>query len=260
MVIDGRDMTLVPPHRRDVGMIFQSYALFPHLDVRRNVGYGLEVRRVARAEAERRIEEALNLVSLTELSDRYPSQLSGGQQQRVAIARVLVLEPTRRCANVEALPCMYLHVRSRYAIPPEPGMRSAAPAPPAACKGCRLSMRCPGSPSPRPWSSAAKGPRRRSRCRPQLRNGYRGIDVRLQGRRSAPRAFPGGIPHPPSGSNREGIVDAAIVTVNSALNSMQAGNFRDRRKPRSGAGDANARGLNRNRTCRTSAPAPGSLW
>ena len=94
VVIDGRDMTLVPPHRRDVGMIFQSYALFPHLDVRRNVGYGLEVRRVARPEAERRIEEALNLVSLAELSDRYPSQLSGGQQQRVAIARVLVLEPT----------------------------------------------------------------------------------------------------------------------------------------------------------------------
>ena len=94
MVIGGRDMTLVPPHRRDVGMIFQSYALFPHLSVRRNVEYGLSVRRVARAERDDRVAKALDLVSLGGLADRYPSQLSGGQQQRVAIARVLVLEPT----------------------------------------------------------------------------------------------------------------------------------------------------------------------
>ena len=94
VVIGGRDMTLVPPHRRDVGMIFQSYALFPHLSVRRNVEYGLSVRKVARAERESRATRALDLVSLGGLADRYPSQLSGGQQQRVAIARVLVLEPT----------------------------------------------------------------------------------------------------------------------------------------------------------------------
>ena len=94
VVIGERDMTLVPPHRRDVGMIFQSYALFPHLSVRRNVEYGLSVRKVARGERDRRVAEALALVSLGELADRYPSQLSGGQQQRVAIARVLVLEPT----------------------------------------------------------------------------------------------------------------------------------------------------------------------
>ena len=94
VVIGGRDMTLVPPHRRDVGMIFQSYALFPHLDVRRNVAYGLSVRKVGRAETDRRVAEALDLVSLGGFADRYPSQLSGGQQQRVAIARVLVLEPT----------------------------------------------------------------------------------------------------------------------------------------------------------------------
>ena len=94
VVIGGRDMTLVPPHRRDVGMIFQSYALFPHLSVRRNVEYGLSVRRVARAERDDRVAKALDLVSLGGLADRYPSQLSGGQQQRVAIARVLVLEPT----------------------------------------------------------------------------------------------------------------------------------------------------------------------
>ena len=94
VVIGGRDMTLVPPHRRDVGMIFQSYALFPHLDVRRNVEYGLSVRKVARAERAARVAKAIELVSLGGLADRYPSQLSGGQQQRVAIARVLVLEPT----------------------------------------------------------------------------------------------------------------------------------------------------------------------
>ena len=94
VVIGERDMTLVPPHRRDVGMIFQSYALFPHLSVRRNVEYGLSVRKVARSERDDRVSKALDLVSLGDLADRYPSQLSGGQQQRVAIARVLVLEPT----------------------------------------------------------------------------------------------------------------------------------------------------------------------
>ena len=94
VVIGGRDMTLVPPYRRDVGMIFQSYALFPHLDVRRNVEYGLSVRKVARAERAARVAKAIELVSLGGLADRYPSQLSGGQQQRVAIARVLVLELT----------------------------------------------------------------------------------------------------------------------------------------------------------------------
>ena len=94
VVIGERDMTLVPPHRRDVGMIFQSYALFPHLSVRRNVEYGLSVRKVARAERDDRVAKVLDLVSLGDLADRYPSQLSGGQQQRVAIARVLVLEPT----------------------------------------------------------------------------------------------------------------------------------------------------------------------
>ena len=75
-------------------MIFQSYALFPHLSVRRNVEYGLSVRKVARSERDDRVAKALDLVSLGGLADRYPSQLSGGQQQRVAIARVLVLEPT----------------------------------------------------------------------------------------------------------------------------------------------------------------------
>jgi ABC-type Fe3+/spermidine/putrescine transport system ATPase subunit len=93
IVLEGRDVTLVPPNKRDVGLIFQNYALFPHLSVRKNVAYGLSVRRVERGEIERRVAEALALVSLSDLAERYPSQLSGGQQQRVAIARALVLEP-----------------------------------------------------------------------------------------------------------------------------------------------------------------------
>ncbi len=93
ILVGDRDITLVPPHRREVGMIFQSYALFPHMTVARNVGYGLSVRRVPRTEIERRVAEALDAVSLGEFADRYPSQLSGGQQQRVAIARVLILRP-----------------------------------------------------------------------------------------------------------------------------------------------------------------------
>ena len=93
IVVDGRDVTLVPPNKREVGLIFQDYALFPHLNVRRNVAYGLSVRKVARRDIERKVDQALDLVSLSDLAERYPNQLSGGQQQRVAIARALVLEP-----------------------------------------------------------------------------------------------------------------------------------------------------------------------
>ncbi len=93
IVLDGRDVTLVPPNKREVGLIFQNYALFPHLSVQKNVAYGLSVRRVARGEIERRVADALALVSLSDLAERYPNQLSGGEQQRVAIARALVLEP-----------------------------------------------------------------------------------------------------------------------------------------------------------------------
>ena len=91
--IDGGDMARVPVNRRPVGVVFQGYALFPHLTVAGNVGYGLRMRGMLRAEIARRIATALETVSLTGLEDRYPAQLSGGQQQRVAIARVLVLEP-----------------------------------------------------------------------------------------------------------------------------------------------------------------------
>ncbi|WP_286192072.1 ABC transporter ATP-binding protein [Roseomonas genomospecies 6] len=93
VTIGGRDISGLPAHKRDVGMVFQSYALWPHMTVRRNVAFGLEERRVPRAEIERRVDAALDLVGLRHLADRRPSQLSGGQQQRVALARTIVIEP-----------------------------------------------------------------------------------------------------------------------------------------------------------------------
>ena len=91
--IGERDVTGLPPHARDTGMVFQSYALFPHMDVAGNVGFGLEMRRVGRAERDRRVADALRLVRLDGFADRLPRQLSGGQQQRVALARALVVSP-----------------------------------------------------------------------------------------------------------------------------------------------------------------------
>ena len=83
----------VPAHKRNIGMVFQSYSLFPNLDVRSNVAFGLRVRRVSGAERDRRVGEALERVHLSAMAKRYPHQLSGGQQQRVALARALVVEP-----------------------------------------------------------------------------------------------------------------------------------------------------------------------
>ncbi|MBU6498077.1 MAG: ABC transporter ATP-binding protein [Rhodospirillales bacterium] len=93
VVIGGRDVTAAPPYARDTGMVFQGYALFPHMSVAENVGFGLEMRRVPRAERGARIAEALRLVRLEGLAERRPAQLSGGQQQRVALARALVVNP-----------------------------------------------------------------------------------------------------------------------------------------------------------------------
>ena len=93
VLIGERDVTRLPPYARDTGMVFQGYALFPHMTVAANVGFGLEMRRVARAERERRVAEALRLVRLDGMGDRRPAQLSGGQQQRVALARALVVNP-----------------------------------------------------------------------------------------------------------------------------------------------------------------------
>lgn len=91
--IDGVNMTGVPPFRREIGLVFQSYALFPHKNVLDNVGFGLRMRKVAATETRKRVQEALSLVRLDALGDRFPSELSGGQQQRVALARALVIRP-----------------------------------------------------------------------------------------------------------------------------------------------------------------------
>ena len=90
---DGRDVTDLPPYRRNTGMVFQNYALWPHMKVFDNVAYGLRIRKVPKDEIEARVGEALELVKLGGLGGRFPSQLSGGQQQRVALARVLVINP-----------------------------------------------------------------------------------------------------------------------------------------------------------------------
>jgi spermidine/putrescine ABC transporter ATP-binding subunit len=91
--VDGVDITAMPPARRDIGMVFQNYALFPHLTVARNVAFPLEMRNVAKPEIERRVGEALGLVELHGYGQRLPRQLSGGQQQRVALARAIVFNP-----------------------------------------------------------------------------------------------------------------------------------------------------------------------
>ncbi len=93
IVLDGADITGLPPHRRTLGMVYQNYALFPHLSVERNVSFPLEMRGIGRAEVRRRVNDALDLVQLAEKSTQLPRQLSGGQQQRVALARALVFEP-----------------------------------------------------------------------------------------------------------------------------------------------------------------------
>ena len=91
--VGGRDITDLPVHRRDMGMVFQSYALFPHRTVAENVAFGLRMREVPKPEIERRVAAALAQVALTGFETRKPGQLSGGQQQRVALARALVVEP-----------------------------------------------------------------------------------------------------------------------------------------------------------------------
>ena len=93
ILLDGRDVTRTPPQRRNIGVVFQNYALFPHRTVAENIAFPLRVRRVSRADQERRVAEALDLVRLRGYEGRYPRELSGGQQQRVALARALVFNP-----------------------------------------------------------------------------------------------------------------------------------------------------------------------
>jgi putative spermidine/putrescine transport system ATP-binding protein len=93
VLLDGRDITQMPASRRDMGMVFQAYSLFPHLTARENVAFGLRLRRRARVERLRTADRLLDLVHLAAQGDRYPHELSGGQQQRVALARALAIEP-----------------------------------------------------------------------------------------------------------------------------------------------------------------------
>jgi putative spermidine/putrescine transport system ATP-binding protein len=91
--INGREITFVPPNRRNVGMVFQSYALFPNMTVAGNIGFGLKIAKKPADEIKKRVEEMLKLIHMPGLGNRYPSQLSGGQQQRVALARALAFQP-----------------------------------------------------------------------------------------------------------------------------------------------------------------------
>nr|WP_055492906.1 ABC transporter ATP-binding protein [Streptomyces sp. TP-A0356] len=93
VLVDGQDVTRVPAHRRDAGMVFQSYSLFPHLNAVDNVAFGLRMRKVRTAERRKRAADLLDLVGLGDKAERFPHQLSGGQQQRVALARALALRP-----------------------------------------------------------------------------------------------------------------------------------------------------------------------
>ena len=100
--IDGRDVTQLPPAQRGIAMVFQNYALFPHLSVAQNIGFGLSVRKVERSEASRRVAQTAELLGLAHLLERKPGQLSGGQQQRVALGRALVAQ-ARVCLMDEPL-------------------------------------------------------------------------------------------------------------------------------------------------------------
>jgi ABC-type Fe3+/spermidine/putrescine transport system ATPase subunit len=113
--IRGRRIDTLPPHKRPVNTVFQSYALFPHMNVRENVRFGLKMDRVPRADSTKRVEEALALVGLEDFGDRMPAQLSGGQQQRVAVARALVKRPAVLLLD-EPLGALDLKLRQRLQI------------------------------------------------------------------------------------------------------------------------------------------------
>src|SRR5512136_1704676 len=93
IILDGQEINPLPPHKREMSMVFQSYAIFPHLNVSENIAYGLNVQRLSKSIIKERVNKVLDLVHLEGYGDRAPTQLSGGQQQRVALARALIMEP-----------------------------------------------------------------------------------------------------------------------------------------------------------------------
>ncbi|RBH34950.1 polyamine ABC transporter ATP-binding protein, partial [Pseudomonas sp. MWU13-2860] len=93
ILVNGQSLVNVPPHKRDIGMVFQRYSLFPHLSVRDNIAFPLAIRKLAAAERDKRVDAMLKLVQLEQFAHRRPSQFSGGEQQRVALARALVYAP-----------------------------------------------------------------------------------------------------------------------------------------------------------------------
>ena len=111
IMADGQDITALPAHQRSMGVVFQSYALFPHLSVLENVGFGLRMRSMPAKQRQEKAHQALSLVNLSALANRYPGELSGGQQQRVALARALVIEP-RVLLLDEPLSNLDMHLRA----------------------------------------------------------------------------------------------------------------------------------------------------
>ena len=124
ILVDGTDMTAVPANERNMGFVFQNYALFPHMKIFDNVAYGLRIRRETTDAIRRRVAEALAMVGLEKAGERYPNQLSGGEQQRVALARVLVLRPKlllmdEPLSNLDAK--LRLHMRTEIRRRSQPG-------------------------------------------------------------------------------------------------------------------------------------------